>query len=295
MVGVMVEDSPDNALTHPHFLQARLAAAARVLPVRERAIRRVYLALRALEYELSQELPALRDDARRGPRSRGPRRADGVPRRHRRGLPAGPRVRPALRHRGQPARRHLRHHDDVPDVDGSPATPAEQFAALLTDPLHAQAGGGVALPFSLSAYENPQFSALLCDDRIDKIEIKLVGDFLGDREAEVMLTRQGLAGVRRCDGADLPQWSAYAPYSFDRQQVVIQAGVQDWGTAGPNAGFAAWPVHGEQWTLTIPPPEQSPANLDLDLTHVSDVVLRLHHRAGTIAPVGQGTFTPSCG
>jgi hypothetical protein len=105
-----------------------------------------------------------------------------------------------------------------------------------------------------------------------------------------MLTRQGLAGVRRCDGAELPQWSAYVPYSFDRQQVVIQAGVNDWGTAGPNAGFAAWPVHGEQWTLTIPPPEQSPANLDLDLAHVSDVVLRLHHRAGTIAPAGQGTF-----
>jgi hypothetical protein len=54
-------------------------------------------------------------------------------------------------------------------------------------------------------------------------------------------------------------------------------------------------VHGEQWTLTIPPPEQAPANLDLDLRHISDVVLRLHHRAGTIAPGGQGTFTPSCG
>jgi hypothetical protein len=70
--------------------------------------------------------------------------------------------------------------------------------------------------------------------------------------------------VRRCDGADLPQWSAYVPYSFDRAQLVVQAGVGDWGTAGPNAGFAAWPVHGEQWTLTIPPPEQAPANLDLD-------------------------------
>ena len=40
-----------------------VAAAARVLPVRERTIRRVYLALRALEYELNQELPALRDRA----------------------------------------------------------------------------------------------------------------------------------------------------------------------------------------------------------------------------------------
>ena len=184
---------------------------------------------------------------------------------------------------------------EIPDVDGSPATPAEQFAALLQDPLHGLADGGVALPFALSAFENAQFSALLCDDRIDKIEVKLIGDYLGDKEAEVMLTRQGLAGVRRCDGADLPQWSAYVPYGFERAQLVIQAGVNDWGTAGPNAGYAAWPVHGEQWTLTIPPPELAPANLDLDLAHISDVVLRLHHRAGTVAPAGQGTFTPSCG
>ena len=83
--------------------------------------------------------------------------------------------------------------------------------------------------------------------------------------------------------------------SFEREQIVIQAGVQDFGTAGPNAGYAAWPVHGEQWTLTIPPPELAPANLDLDLAHISDVILRLHHRAGTVAPAGQGTFTPSCG
>jgi hypothetical protein len=209
MVGVMVEDSPDNALTHPHFLQARLAAAVRVLPVRERAIRRVYLALRALEYELSQELPALRDTLAG---ARAPEDLAGLM-----ACLAGIAEDYRLDHGyGQPyvTEVSLRADifgitGDVPDVDGSPATPAEQFAALLTDPLHAQAGGGVALPFSLSAYENPQFSSLLCDDRIDKIEIKLVGDFLGDREAEVMLTRQGLAGVRRCDGADLPQWSAY--------------------------------------------------------------------------------------
>src|SRR5690606_12340457 len=31
-VGLMVEDSPDNAMTRPHFLQARLEAARRVLP-----------------------------------------------------------------------------------------------------------------------------------------------------------------------------------------------------------------------------------------------------------------------
>jgi hypothetical protein len=295
VVGLMVENSPDNPLTRPHFLQARLAAAARVLPVREQTSRRVYLALRALEYELSQELPALRDQlaTARAPEDFAALMAclDNIAEDYR------------LAHGfGQPYVTEVSLRADIfgitadiPDVDGSPATPAEQFAALLKDPLHAQADGGVALPFTLSAFEAAQFSALLCDDRIDTIEVKLVGDYLGDKEAEVMLTRQGLAGVRRCDGAELPQWSAYVPYGFDRQQVVIQAGVGDWGTAGPNGGYAAWPVHGEQWTLTIPPPALAPANLDLDVAHISDVVLRLHHRAGTIAPVGQGTFTPSCG
>jgi len=294
-VGLMVEDSPENALTRPHFLQARLESAGRVLPARERTIRRVYLALRALEYELNQELPALRDTlaAARSPEDITGLMTclDGIAEDYR------------LEHGyGQPYVTEVSLRTDIfgmtadiPDVDGSPATPAEQFTALLQDPLHRQADGAVALPFALSAFENAQFSIWLCDDRIDQIEVKLVGDYLGDKEAEVLLTRQGLAGVRRCDGADLPQWSAYVPYSFEREQIVIQAGVNDWGTAGPNAGYAAWPVHGEQWTLTIPPAEQAPANLDLDPAHVSDVVLRLHHRAGTIEPAGQGTFTPSCG
>ncbi len=48
-------------------------------------------------------------------------------------------------------------------------------------------------------------------------------------------------------------------------------------------------------TPTIPPPEQAPSELDPDLAQDADVGPRLHHRAGTIEPAGQGTFTPSCG
>ena len=294
-VGLLVEDSPDNALTRPHFLAARLEAAGRVLPARERAIRRVYLALRALEYELNQELPALRDELAA---ARSPDDIAGVMN-CLAGIAEDYRLEQGY---GQPyvTEVSLRADifgmtTDVPDVDGSPATPAEQFAALVQDPLHCQVDGGVTLPFALSAFEHALFSSWLCSDRIDQIEVKLVGDYLGDKEAEVLLTRQGLAGVRRCDGADLPQWSAYVSYEFEREQISIQAGVNDWGTGGPNAGYAAWPVHGEQWTLTIPPPGQAPANSDLDLRHVSDVVLRIRHRAGTLAPDGLGTFTPSCG
>ncbi|MBZ5709640.1 hypothetical protein [Nannocystis pusilla] len=294
-IGHMVEDSPDNALTRPHFLQARLEAARRVLPVREQTARRVYLALRALEYELNQPLPTGRDTlaAARSAADFASLLAclDSIYEDYR------------LEHGfGQPYVTEVSLRSDifgitrdVVDVDGTAVTPGQQFAALLRDPLHRLPDGSVALPFALSAFEHALFSAALCDDRVEKVEVKLVGDYLGDREAEVWLTRQGLAGVRRCDGADLPSWSAYVPYSFEREQIVIQAGVGDFGTAGPNAGYAAWPVHGEQWTLTIPPADKAPANRDVDLHHVSDVVLRLHHRAGSIAPEGQGVFTPSCG
>jgi hypothetical protein len=257
-VGLLVEDSPDNALTRPHFLAARLEAAGRVLPARERTIRRTYLALRALEYELNQELPALRDELAA---ARSPEDIAGVMN-CLAGIAEDYRLEQGY---GQPYVTEVSLRADifgmtadVPDVDGSPATPAEQFAALLQDPLHRQADGGVALPFALSAFEHALFSSWLCSDRIDQIEVKLVGDYLGDKEAEVLLTRQGLAGVRRCDGADLPQWSAYVSYEFEREQISIQAGVNDWGTGGPNAGYAAWPVHGEQWTLTIPPPARRP-------------------------------------
>jgi len=132
VVGLMVEDSPDNALTRPHFLQARLAAAARVLPVRERTSRRVYLALRALEYELSQELPALREQL-------------------------------------------------------ATARAPEDFAGK-------RRGRAPVHPLGL---RGRAVLGVVCDDRIDTIEVKLVGDYLGDKEAEVMLTRQGLVGVRR--------------------------------------------------------------------------------------------------
>ena len=293
-LGLLVDDDPNNALVRPHFLAARQHAAARVLRAREHLTRRVYLALRALEYEISQPLPTLRDQllAARAPEDFTALLAclDSVAEDHR------------LTHGyGQTYTTEISLRADVfgitadlPDVDGTPATPAEQFQALLQDPAHRQADGTIALPFTLSATPgHTLLSTWLCDDRLDLIEVKLIGDFLGDREAEVLLSRQGLTTVRRCDAANLPPSVAHAEYSFDREQIALQAGTAEWGP--PHAGFAAWPVHGEQWTLTIPPASQSPANADLNPHDIADVVLRLHHRASTLAPEGQGLFTPSCG
>ena len=293
-LGLLVDDDPNNALVRPHFLAARQHAASRVLRAREHLTRGLYLALRALEYDLGQPLPTLRDQllAARAPEDFTGLLSclDSIAEDYR------------LTHGyGQAYTTEVSLRADVfgittdlPDVDGTPATPAEQFQALLRDPAHRLTDGTIALPFTLSATPGHSlFSTWLCDDRLDQIEVKLIGDYLGDREAEVLLARQGLATVRRCDAANLAPSVAHAEYSFDREQVVLQAGVGEWGP--PNAGFAAWPVHGEQWTLTIPPASQSPANADLDADDIADVVLRLHHRASTLAPEGQGLFTPSCG
>ena len=62
-----------------------------------------------------------------------------------------------------------------------------------------------------------------------------------------------------------------------------------------NSGYAAWPVHGEQWSVAIPPGDLAPANADLDPLSISDIIVRIRHRAGTVGPTGSGLFTPSCG
>lgn len=293
-LGLLVDGDPNNALVRPHFLTARQHAASRVLRAREHLTRRLYLALRALEYELGQPLPTLRDQllAARAPEDFTALLAclDTIAEDDRLTHGYGQSYTTEVSLRAD----IFGITKDLPDVDGTPATPAEQFQALLRDPAHRRPDGTIALPFTLSATPGDTlFSTWLCDDRLDRIEVKLIGDYLGDREAEVLLTRQGLTTVRRCDAANLSPSTAHAEYSFDREQVVLQAGVGEWGP--PNAGFAAWPVHGEQWTLTIPPASQSPANADLNPHDLADVVLRLHHRARTLAPEGQGLFTPSCG
>ncbi len=131
---VDIEDSLENALTRPHFLQARLEAASRVLSARERTIGRVYLALRAREHLLNQR--GWRYMAR-GRRLFPPRISTGsqhLLRQHRRGLSPRARLRPALHHRGQPTRRHLRHHRRHPRHRRQPRDPSRAIRRALTRP-----------------------------------------------------------------------------------------------------------------------------------------------------------------
>src|SRR5690606_17944084 len=137
-VGLMLDGSPDNPLTRPHFLHARLDAPIRVLPIRELTARRVYLALRALEYELNRSLPTFRDRlaAARSPADFAALLAclDSIFEDYR------------LEHGfGQAYVTEISLRADIfgittdlVDLDGSAVTPGEQFAALLRDPLHRQ-------------------------------------------------------------------------------------------------------------------------------------------------------------
>lgn len=295
-LGQLVEQSPDNPLRNPAFLQARLEAGRRVLRLREAAIRRVYQALRALEYEINQPLPQLRAQllAARSPLELHELMGclDHVHEDYRLdwGYPQAYVTDISLRED------IFAITDAIEDpVTGDLVSPAAQFQAVLTDPEYVTPDGVIALPFTVSPNEDWLFSRLLCDDRIESIDVKIVGDFLGDGELDVLVRRQGHGGVRRCDSGDMPLWSSVEDYDFELDQVLIQAGVNAWSYAGANSGFAAWPVHGEQWTVAIPPGDLAPANADVDPLSISDIIVRVRHRANTVGPAGSGVFTPSCG
>lgn len=288
---------PKNPYLNPSFLVVRNETGRRLGADRETALRWTYRAGRALEFELNRDLPVI--EARLYP-ARSPSEVehfavcmDNIHNEYKIAY-------------GSP-QEHVTEISLRRDVFGllepivDPETletfsPGIQFAAMLNDPDHILNDGSRELSVALPLLgETAQVSELLCDDRIRSIEIKLVGDFLGDEAGIVMLTRDGTSELRRCDAEDLAKPDQIETYSLDRRRVAIQAGVNDWGTANPNGGLAGWPLAGQEWIITVPPGDIAPENADIDLTQVHDIVLRVTHRAGTVATNGSVNFTATCG
>ena len=61
--------------------------------------------------------------------------------------------------------------------------------------------------------------------------------------------------------------------------AVLGAGVNSFGAAGANTGLFGQAVARTTWELLIGSGSRSPANADLSLEHLDDVVLRITHRA----------------
>jgi hypothetical protein len=171
------------------------------------------------------------------------------------------------------------------DVTGELLTEGEQFRRILLRNQNLDGAGGVGVELSLTLDPgNLLWSSNVCDDRLTQVEAQLVGDFLGDNQAEVQLDLEGGGVIRQCNGQGLMSWSTVG-------HAVVQAGVNTFGTAPPNGSLQGLAVASSRWRVLIPGPAAAPTNADMDLLKLEDVVLRIHHKARPIvANLGVASF-----
>jgi len=169
----------------------------------------------------------------------------------------------------------------VDAADGRMLSPGEQFRqlALRNDNLDSQ--GGLSLTFSTNLQPGNQlWSSDVCGDRITDVQAQLVGDFLGNNEAQVNVALAGAAVLRTCDTNELRSWSLGKGTSLEGGAVaVLQSGVNTFGEAPPNQSLAGQSVARSNWQVAVPGSASAPSNKDVDLTKLEDIVLKVQHRA----------------
>ena len=160
------------------------------------------------------------------------------------------------------------------DVTGQDLSEGLQFRQLLLRNQNLDSEGGVGLEFATNLDPNNQlWSSSVCSDRIESLQAQLVGDFLGDNEAELHVLLEGTSLMRACDSDAVKSWSLGGNSAL----AVIQAGVNDFGPQKENTSLFGQAVARAAWRVTLPGSE--PANRDIDLSKVDDIVLRIKHRA----------------
>lgn len=166
-------------------------------------------------------------------------------------------------------------------VTGATLSEADQFRELLLRNSNFDNSGGVGIPFSTDLQpDNGLWGADVCDDRIVDVQAQLVGDFLGDNEAQVNLSLTGTSVVRACDGPnDLVTWTFGTNGSAGSAFAVIGAGVNTFGTGAPNTSLFGQSVARASWRIVVPGPQEAPSNSDVDFTHIDDIVLKIDHQA----------------
>lgn len=166
-------------------------------------------------------------------------------------------------------------------VTGEVLSEGQQFRELLLRNANLDGQGGVGITFATDLMpKNGLWSSNVCNDRVSTMQAQLVGDFLGDNQAEVTLSLTGGAVMRQCGSDSVESWSFGAIGASSSASVaVIQAGVNTFGDAPPNSSLAGQSVARASWKLAIPGASAAPTNSDIDLTHVDDVVLKIAHKA----------------
>jgi hypothetical protein len=169
----------------------------------------------------------------------------------------------------------------VDPVTGATLSEGEQFRQLLLRNANLDGKGGVGIVFSTDLQPGNQlWSTDVCNDRVSTVQAQLVGDFLGDNQAQVNLSLFGGAYMRRCDADVIESWSFGAQSSSSTTRIaVIQAGVNTFGEASPNTSLFGQSVARTSWQLVIPGASAAPTNADVDVTKIEDVVLKFGHKA----------------
>ncbi len=166
-------------------------------------------------------------------------------------------------------------------VTGQTLTEGEQFRQLLLKNENLDGHGGVGITFSTDLQSgNKLWASDVCNDRLASVQAQVVGNFQGDNEAQVNLSLAGGAVLRACDSDTLNTWSLGSTSSTQANAVaIIQAGVNSFGEAPANTSLFGQAVARANWTLLIPGGQVAPANADLNITQIDDVVLRFDHQA----------------
>ncbi len=167
------------------------------------------------------------------------------------------------------------------DVTGEALSEGQQFRQILLQNSNLDGKGGVGIAFGTNLQPgNGLFATDVCADKIAGLRAQLVGDFLGDGSAQVNIRLSGGSVFRSCSNDGLTNWSlGSGDGSGANGFAVVQAGVNDFGDAGQNTSLFGQSVARAQWELIVAGPQDAPSNADLDLTKLEDIVLELTHKA----------------
>ncbi|MGC4070800.1 MAG: hypothetical protein QM784_40225 [Polyangiaceae bacterium] len=267
-----------NPSIDPAFRIVRNDAALRMLGARSRAQKYLFLAGRALEYEINRPIADLvkaalvTRNATRMVALKGCLEA----------IPAGATSAQSYT-RQVSVRAMLGITGPRKDTcTGELLTEAQQFQRVLLRNGNLDGKGGVGLKFATDLMPgNRLWSSDVCSDRITALRAQLVGDFLGDNEAQLNVSLAGSAILRDCSGDQLNTWSlgGDAVEGLGSATAIVQAGVNDFGKAAANTSLFGQSVARAEWQLIIPGASAAPTNADVDLTKLEDIVLEITHEA----------------
>ncbi|MFH0900459.1 MAG: hypothetical protein V2A73_07505 [Pseudomonadota bacterium] len=287
---------PSRLANDPTIRVLRDRAMAKAMTSRESALRGIYLAARAFELETNTTFPPIATDlvpARRASQIRAFvdcmqshfnefRRVFGVPQSKSEEVSLRTKV--------------LGIHGPMTDsVTGAEISAAEQFRRVLLSPSNLGVDGSVGFHFSTNiAVDNGIFSTGVCNDQLRSIQVKIIGNGLGDNNASIRLTQGGTSYVRSCWSGQTGHQDQIDTYQIHARTVEIQAGVNAYPTAAvADTQLFGRSVAASEWVLTIPPGSAAPSNADLDLGGIEDLVFQIEHSYITLSS-SPLTYDPMC-